>query len=460
MTRPLTNARSPIDTSLRKCYCVAHTLLIQFHTGPKAIDSPALNMESSSLSFKAVSKLVTPSLPLLFSAARSTGTRCLSLKSSLNLENTTIIDVSYVLAGSQVATLGTCDTTANVSVPLCRVQFFTNTTDTSVVHAEAWIPDEYYGRFLGLGNPGLDGCIDYGGLDYGSFLHFDTVGSDNRHDTLSGAAFLGHSEIINEFAFRAVHVEAVIGEQIADAYYGRPHRKSYYMGCSTGGRQGTQAALKFPADFDGVLARATDFNHLVDWTNMLAQDIGAPDPGSSPTFIPQTLWDAIAAEIMNQCDDIDGVVDGIIAEPDACEFRPEVLLCGSGAPVKTLRKIYSPLYGRANKLLYRCCTPVTTLPQYLCRATSSVGCSPSVPKYTAVKLRDRVSTDAPQFQRASNAVNTSSHNILLALVDWVEGGVALDTIIGTADNEATRAHCRYPERSVWNVGKMKFKCEV
>jgi feruloyl esterase len=205
--------------------------------------------------------------------------------------------------------------------------------------------------------------IDYGGLDYGSFLHFATVGSDNGHDTLSGAAFLGHPEIINDFAFRAVHVEAVIGKQIADAYYGRPHRKSYYMGCSTGGRQGTQAALKFPADFDGVLAGApaTDFNHLVHWTNMLAQDIGAPDPGSSPAFIPQALWDAIAAEIMSQCDDIDGVVDGIITEPDACEFRPEVLLCGSGAPVgdcltrpqvKALRKIYSPLYGRANKLLY------------------------------------------------------------------------------------------------------------
>ncbi|KAJ7788419.1 Tannase/feruloyl esterase [Mycena olivaceomarginata] len=130
---------------------------------------------------------------------------------------------------------------------------------------------------------------------------------------LPPVAFLGHSEII-EFAFHAVHVEAVIGEQITDAYYGCLHRKSYYMGCLTGGRQGTQAALKFPTDFNGVLARATDFDHLVHWTNMLTQDIGAPDP----------------AEIMNQCDNIDGVVDGIIAEPDACEFRPEVLLCGSG----------------------------------------------------------------------------------------------------------------------------------
>ncbi|KAJ7336215.1 hypothetical protein DFH08DRAFT_706202 [Mycena albidolilacea] len=62
--------------------------------------------------------------------------------------------------------------------------------------------------------------------------------------------------------------------------------------------------------------------------------------------------------------------------------------------------------------------------------------------------------------RASNAVNTSSHNILLALVDWVEGGVAPHTIIGTADNGATCAHCRYPQRSVWNASKGKFKCEV
>jgi feruloyl esterase len=56
------------------------------------------------------------------------------------------------------------------------------------------------------------------------------------------------------------------------------------------------------------------------------------------------------------------------------------------------------------------------------------------------------------------ARNESSHNLLLALVDWVEGGIAPDTITGTATDGATRLHCRYPMRSVWNG--TAFGCEA
>ncbi|KAF7349303.1 Carboxylic ester hydrolase [Mycena sanguinolenta] len=315
-------------------------------------------------SFKFISQLLTSGLPLLSSWNPGENHKaCLTLKSNLKLENTTVIDVSYVPAGSKVSTLGTCAKTADVNVPLCRVQFSTKTTDTSVVHAEAWLPDEWYGRFLGTGNGGLGGCIDYPNLDYGSALHFATVGSNNGHDGGSGSPFLGHPEVINDFAFRAIHVETVIGKQIVEAYYGRPHSKSYYLGCSTGGRQGTQAALKFPEDFDGIIAGApaTDFNHLVHWTNILASYVGAPAPDSSPAFIPPELWKTVAAEVMRQCDGLDGVLDGIVTEPDACDFRPEALLCRSGAAldacltppqVEALRKIYSPLYGSDSELLY------------------------------------------------------------------------------------------------------------
>lgn len=51
---------------------------------------------------------------------------------------------------------------------------------------------------------------------------------------------------------------------------------------------------------------------------------------------------------------------------------------------------------------------------------------------------------------ASNIVNASSSNVLLAMVDWVEHGVAPDTIIGTGSDGAQRTHCRYPQRSVWD----------
>ncbi|KAJ7336239.1 tannase and feruloyl esterase [Mycena albidolilacea] len=489
-------------------------------------------------------------------------TACLALKSGLNVENTTIIDVSYVPAGSKVATLGTCAERADVSVSLCRVQFFTNTTTTSVVHGEAWLPDEWYGRFLGLGNGGLGGCIDYGGLDYGSFLNFATIGSNNGHDGWGGAAFLGHPEVLNDFAFRSIHVEAVVGKQIVEAYYGRPHSKSYYMGCSTGGRQGMQAALKFPADFDGILAGApaTDFNHLVHWTNMLAQHVGAPASESSPAFIPSGLWKTVEAEVMRQCDGIDGVLDGVITEPDACDFRPEALLCHpeaaldtclTRAQVEALRKIYSPLYGPGNQLLYPRFDPGAIyipgdlfsgdIPQrskdwlhyavlndtefdfreyghehaVLMDEINPGGVAAFdgdlsafrdrggkfltyhgridqlIPSGNSKRVYDLISRslDMPsldvfyrlflipgmghclygpgaahfgQYERGTNAVNASSHNILLALVDWVEGGAAAapDTIIGTAEDGATRVHCRYPQRSVWDAVEGRFGCEA
>ncbi|KAJ7727777.1 hypothetical protein B0H16DRAFT_1590182 [Mycena metata] len=62
-----------------------------------------------------------------------------------------------------------------------------------------------------------------------------------------------------------------------------------------------------------------------------------------------------------------------------------------------------------------------------------------------------------QFWPGSNAMNESSHNILLAFVDWVENKVAPDTIVGTSEEGAeTRIHCRYPMQSVWDGGK--FGC--
>ncbi|KAJ6548064.1 tannase and feruloyl esterase [Mycena sp. CBHHK59/15] len=479
--------------------------------------------------------------------------KCLSLKSNLNfLENTTILDVSYVPGASKLTPLGTCGGTAYANAPLCRVQFVTNTTDSSAIHAEAWLPDNWHGRFLGLGNGGLGGCIDYVGLDYGTSLHFAAVGSNNGHDG-SGRPFLGHPEVINDFAFRAIHAEAVVGKQIVAAYYGRPHAKSYYLGCSTGGRQGTQAALKFPEDFDGIVAGApaTDFNRLLHWSGMLARHAGAPDP-SSPAFIPPELWQVVSREIFNQCDMLDGVRDGIITEPDDCNFRPEALLClgeNNGEcltrlQAEALRKIYSPFYVDGELWYPRYDPGAEASPG---RAVIFSGAFPIYPKewlkYAVLNVSDfdfgeygvkhgrlmeqlnpggiaTFNGDLSAFrdrggkfltyhgrvdpliasgnskrvynlishtlgmpsldafyrlflvpgmdhctggpgasnlgQRGPAPVNASSHNILLALVDWVEGGRAPDTIIGTADDGETRVHCRYPMRSVWD-GKA-FRC--
>jgi feruloyl esterase len=63
---------------------------------------------------------------------------------------------------------------------------------------------------------------------------------------------------------------------------------------------------------------------------------------------------------MQQCDGIDGVMDGVIEDPDLCQFRPETMLCSpgmtrnclTGAQADTVRKIFSPVYGKSGNLLY------------------------------------------------------------------------------------------------------------
>ncbi|KAJ6514194.1 tannase and feruloyl esterase [Mycena vitilis] len=504
--------------------------------------------------------LTATALLLTLRAAADQATQCLALQRSLHLENTTILKVAYIAAPTNVTTPGTCQSTAPVTaVPLCRVQFVINTTSTSAVHAEAWLPDTWFGRFLGLGNGGLGGCIDYANLDYGASFHFAAVASDNGHDGNSGDVFLNHPEVINDFAFRAVHVEAVIGKQIIQAYYGNAAAKSYYLGCSTGGRQGTQAALKFPEDFDGIVAGspATDFNHLSLWQGILSHYVGAPTSSvaPSPKFLPPELWAVVSAEILRQCDDLDGVDDGIITEPDACDFRPEAIQCTGGnttgcltaVQVESVKNVFTPLFGVQGQLLFPRYSPgaeadpsqsqifggpVFQITADWARfailndttaALSNLGVQdaslwdsinpggiatfdgdlsafrnrggklltyhgrrdPIISPTNSKRVYDLIShtlslpllddfyrlflipgmghcsggLGAPSFGQSGglNIVNASSHNILLALVDWVEGGIAPETIIGSGANNATRTHCRYPMRSVFN-GTV-FVCE-
>ncbi|KAJ6624184.1 tannase and feruloyl esterase [Mycena sp. CBHHK59/15] len=488
---------------------------------------------------------------------------CLALKDNLHLENTTIIDAEYISSPANVTTPGTCQSSAPVNTPLCRVQFVIVTTNTSAVHAEAWLPDIWYGRFLGVGNGGLNGCVNYVDLDYGTSLHFATIGSDNGHDNANGIVFLNHPEVINDFAWRAIHVEAVIGKQIVDAYYGTPPAKSYFLGCSTGGRQGTQSALKFPEDFDGIVggSPATDWNHLLGWENMITHYLGATtlnaSDNTSPKLITSDLWPLVSAEVIRQCDALDGVVDGIITEPDGCDFRPEALQCTgtnttgclTSIQVETLKTSTPPIrIGRTTNLspispgaeadtifgpyllggaLFEVASDwqiyaVLNATEYdfsnfsredivLSQSVNAGGIAtfdgdmsafrdrggkfityhgrrdPLISSTNSKRVYDLIShtlsipslddfyrlflvpgmshcslgIGSPFFGQGTfagtNVVNSSSHNVLLAMVDWVEGGVSPDEIIGSGADGSTRAHCRYPKRSVWNG--TEFICE-
>lgn len=164
-----------------------------------------------------------------------------------------------------------------------------------------------------------------------------------------------------------LHTITEVGKNLAEAFYGSAPRKSYYLGCSGGGRQGLHAAEAFPTDFDGILigAPASNFNNMTSWR---ASFLGKTGAKNSSNFISADIWKGlIHEEILRQCDTIDGVNDGIIENPALCDFRAEVLLCGNSAlnqtsclsrpQVEIVTAIFSPLYGSSGELVWPAMQP-------------------------------------------------------------------------------------------------------
>jgi feruloyl esterase len=132
-----------------------------------------------------------------------------------------------------------------------------------------------------------------------------------------------------DFGRRSTHVVAVASKAIIEAYYGKRAARSYFRGCSTGGREGLSEAQFYPHDFDGIIAgdfampirqggiaTAWDAQHLLDEND---EDIFSQDD-----------LILLHGAVMKACDALDGVVDGLLIDPRQCRFDPAALLC-SGA---------------------------------------------------------------------------------------------------------------------------------
>jgi feruloyl esterase len=174
--------------------------------------------------------------------------------------------------------------------------------------------------------------------------------------------FYNNPDVLHDFADRAMHTTVTVGKSIVKQFYGTKHKKSYFLGCSQGGRQGIASAMKFPLDFDGIVAGAPalDFNSLASWRASFYPLTGSLD---SPGFIRPQVWsELIHEEILRQCDHLDGVVDGVIEYPDLCEFDPEVLRCKSGIistksclsekQIQQVRAIFAPFENTDGTLIY------------------------------------------------------------------------------------------------------------
>lgn len=297
--------------------------------------------------------------------AESFSTKCSALASKIKVPGGTVSFTNFVAANTTLefpnADPSCTRPSQDVSVDLCRVGLNISTSARSSIRVEVWLPQNWSGRFLSVGNGGLGGCIQYEDIEYTASQGFATVGTNNGHDGMTGVSFLNNPDVIEDFAYRAVHTGVVAGKDISRAFYGKKHKKSFYLGCSTGGRQGFKSIQDFPNDFDGVVAGAPAiaFNNLTSWSSGFYALTGPP---TAPTFVSANLWTTVIhQDVLKQCDSLDGAADGILESPDLCNYDPSGLLCAAGQDattcltsqqVETVRKVFSPIYDDAGSFVY------------------------------------------------------------------------------------------------------------
>jgi feruloyl esterase len=341
------------------------TTTVKTTAHPTTLSTKATTTTTSATSTKKTSTTTSSSA----SASGTFAAQCTALKSKLagKLNDTTIWFSEYVTAGTNI-TFPDNDPSCTrpgqvVTVPICRVALLTKTAGNSSISWEAWLPSNYTGRFLSTGDGGLAGCIQYEDVAYGAELGFATVGANGGHNGTSGIGFYKTPGAVEDLSYRSVHTNAVLGKIIAQTFYGSQQKKSYYLGCSTGGRQGFKIAQDFTSDFDGYVlgAPAVAFANLTSWSASFYLITGPP---GAPTFVTPDQWMAVFNEILAQCDALDGYVDGIIDNPSECYPRPEALICApgqtpatnssclTGLQAETVRKVYSPLYGVNGTLVF------------------------------------------------------------------------------------------------------------
>jgi feruloyl esterase len=192
------------------------------------------------------------------------------------------------------------------------------------INIEINLPTLWNGRLYMFGNGGFAGeSFEAAGRAAnrarGLRAGFVTAATDTGHSARRepGGTFAVNRQKFIDFGFRSLHVTAETARRVIAAYYSQPLAKAYFDGCSTGGRQALMLAQRFPADFDGIIAGAPALNYTV---YQMARVYWKQGLAANP-FPPDKL-NFLAKRVYEQCDAKDGLKDGLIDNPLACDFRP------------------------------------------------------------------------------------------------------------------------------------------
>ncbi|MBX2883963.1 MAG: tannase/feruloyl esterase family alpha/beta hydrolase [Granulosicoccus sp.] len=267
-------------------------------------------------------------LPSLTEAVPATRQKCENLIADFSFASTTLIEANVVAEAAPDPEFCTVtgqmnERTSTVDGNQYAIKFAMN------------LPGNWNGRFLYQGNGGTDGNVAaavgrIGSPQVNALQHgFAIISSDAGHPTRS-ADFGLDPQARLDYGYQAVGTLTPMAKALITSAYGKGPDRSYIGGSSNGGRHAMVAASRYPDEYDGIVAVAPGFNlpraavaqlwGAQQW-NTVATEQGIPtdaDTGLASALI-KTEREVIAAKILEKCDSLDGLVDGMVQDIFGCQ---------------------------------------------------------------------------------------------------------------------------------------------
>jgi len=210
---------------------------------------------------------------------------------------------------------------------LCKVAVASHPTKDSNILLEVWIPvgEAWNGKFVQLGNGGFSGRVPSGQLRAMAAQGYATAGTDNGHQSNVGTSAswaLGHKEKIVDFGWRSLKETTDIAKALIAAQKTKGPARSYFYGCSDGGREALMEAQRYPRDFDGIVAGAPA-NYMSQLFGISAgQHQALSAPGG---YLGEEQRKLLQKTVLAQCGG-----EAFIRDPAGCHFDPGKLQCKAG----------------------------------------------------------------------------------------------------------------------------------
>ena len=229
----------------------------------------------------------------------------------------------------------------------CRVTATLRPSAASNIRMELWLPIAgWNGHFRGTSPNGLGGVINYNAMGVGLTDGFAVASTDTGHQG-GETGWMQVPDQVTDFAGRAMHETTVAGKALTMAYYGTAPRFSYMIECGGGSAAALHEVQKYPADYNGVVVGG----HAAHLTRQMFGQLwlwGATHP-DGVAILPSAKLPVLHAAVLDKCDALDGVKDGLLENPVRCAFDPKEIECKaadgpdclSAPQVEAVRKIYA-----------------------------------------------------------------------------------------------------------------------